>query len=462
MPGLPSDPPRRKPSQADQAALPPAELAGDRQLRITNVYATPWHASESIGHYDLPGYLQLGRLERYYSQSADQLPRILHRAELDPADLKFARWPGATRVTGARVWLFRLPSGQVVTALSVDARCAFIDTIDLLEDCYYCDILVGDQSLEQHVHEMAARLGADGSTARAFLSERHQIVFDHEPVIDGCEDLVQRMIYRADLPYRREYSAIRYPAELNRRPGWLTAVGPYVSVVCGHQGYVENTIFVSAVIQVAAAAQLRAIRHAAYADVRLFRNFESDTGGTKARRRTLERIADQLGDLELELSYSVEAAADLGLIIPSLRAESFHHALYDSIGLAGKATTVGRMLHRLGSAISAELTAIESIERRNDEGRRLRYAVAVGFVSAVAIPVGLILAFLGINARQVEGTRSMFSHHYIGIYLIVLAIMVLGAALALGLYAQQRRDARQHQVAAPRARWIPAREDHQG
>ena len=49
------------------------------------------------------------------------------------------------------------------------------------------------------------------------------------------------MIYRIDLPYRQEFSAIRYPAELNRRPGWLTAVGPYVSVVCGHQGYIDLT-----------------------------------------------------------------------------------------------------------------------------------------------------------------------------------------------------------------------------
>ena len=136
--------------------------------------------------------------------------------------------------------------------------------------------------------------------------------------------------------------------------------------------------------------------------MRLFRNLEAAGGTTRDRRRTLERIADQLGDLELELSYSVEASADLGLLVPSLRVESFHNALYESMSLASKAVTAGRMLQRLGSAISAELTAIESIERRADENRRVRYAVAVGFVSAVAIPASLILAFLGINASQVN------------------------------------------------------------
>jgi hypothetical protein len=141
-------------------------------------------------------------------------------------------------------------------------------------------------------------------------------------------------------------------------------------VVCGHSDFIENAVFLSAVHAVAAAAQLRAIRQAAYADVRLFRNVEAAGGTTRDRRRMLERIADQLGDLELELSYSVEASADLGLLVPSLRVESFHNALYESINLASKAVTAGRMLDRLGSAISAELTAIESIERRADENRR--------------------------------------------------------------------------------------------
>jgi hypothetical protein len=99
---------------------------------------------------------------------------------------------------------------------------------------------------------------------------------------------------------------------------------------------------------------------AAYADVRRFRTVEAAGGTTRDRRRMLERIADQLGDLELELSHSVEASAHLGLLVPSLRVESFHNALYASMSLASKAVTAGRMLERLASAIDAELTAIES------------------------------------------------------------------------------------------------------
>ena len=157
----------------------------------------------------------------------------------------------------------------------------------------------------------------------------------------------------------------------------------------------------------------------------------------------------------------MEASADLGLLVPSLRAGSFHQALYESMGMAGQAVTAGRMLQRLGSAIRAELTAIESIERRADENRRVRYAVAAGFVSAVAIPATLILAFLGINATQVRSTRSMFSHQYLGMYLTVAAVIALGIVLSLALYLQQRRDARHHRTSDARSRWTLAADEPQ-
>jgi hypothetical protein len=432
------------------------EIRDPRRVRVTNLYATPLHLADDATGRDLPDYLKLWRFEPFYRLSASQLPRVLLREELDTSLLRFQRWQLAGRITGARIWLFRLPSGQIVTAFSLDAHCELIDTISLLEDCYFCDVHIGEETVEEYVHAMATQLCADGGPDHSFLPERHQIVFDQVPAPNDCEDLVQRLIYRTDLPYRKEYSAIRYPRELNRRPGWLAAVGPYVSVVCGHPDFIENSIFLSAAQGVAASAQLRAIRHAAYADVQLFRSLEAAPGTTQARRRTLERIADQLGDLELELSYSVEATADLGLLVPSLRAESFHDALYDSMDLADKATTAGRMLSRLGAAIRAELTAIESIERRTDDNRRVRYAVAVGFVSAVAIPTSLILAFLGINASQVSGNLSMFSHHYLGMYLTVAAVVAMGAIVSLSLYARQRHEARDHRTPAQRSRWILA------
>jgi hypothetical protein len=457
VPGTSSEPRHRPARRTTPAVRRPAPGT----IRITSIYATPWHLPGAAGNGELPGHLQLWRFEQYYRLSADQLPAVLHQEPVDTSTLRFARWQHATALTGARAWLFALPSGQVVTALSLDMRCALIEVIDLLEDYYFADVHVGETTITEYARAIATQLGVVTTAGDEFLPERHEIVFDESPAADGTdgEDLIQRLIYRADQPYRREYSAIRYPAELNRRPGWLAAVGPYVSVVCGHPEFITNSIFVSAVQAVAAAAQLRAIRQAAHADVRQFRSSEATDGSTAARRRTLERIADQLGDLELELSYSVEATADLGLLVPSLRAESFHNALYESMGLADRAATAGRMLQRLAAAISAELTAIESAERRADDNRRLRYGVAIGFVSAVAVPTGLIFAFLSTSTSQVNRAWSMFSHHYLAMYLAVIAIMVIGGLLGVGLYIQQRRDTRQHRSPTERPRWIPVTDE---
>lgn len=204
---------------------------------------------------------------------------------------------------------------------------------------------------------------------------------------------------------------------------------------------------------VAAAARLREIRHAAYRDVRIFRNDGDARGSTRARRLVLEQIAGQLGDMELELSFSVEASADLGLLVPSLRAEGFHGALYESMGLADKAATAARMLQRLARAISAELTAIESIERRADEGRRFRWAVAVGFLSVVAVPAGLIFAFFAVNATQIHKNLSMFSSYYLPVYLAVFSLFVVGGLLLLVLYLRFRRAFRSIARSA-RTSWI--------
>jgi hypothetical protein len=418
-----------------------------------NVYATSWYLPGGAPDGDLAEDLPLWRYGQYYKISADQFPRIIAREAIESGALSFRRWKQAGSVTGGQVWLFAMPSGQVVAAVSVDSSCGLGDTIDLLEDGYFTDVDIGGEPEETVVNGLAERAGAQSAGVPGFLPERHQLVCTATPVGDEADDVVQRVIYRTNLAYRKQFSAIQYPAEMNRRDGWLAAVGPYVSVIGGHPEFIESSIFASAVQAVAACARLREIRQTAYRDVRLFRGGGQARGTTQERRRLLEQISGQLGDMELELSFSVEASADLGLLVPSLRAEGFHGALYESMGLADKAATTARMLSRLERAVAAELTAIESIESRADADRRLRWGVAIGFVSVVAVPAGLVLSFLGINASQVNPQRSMFDHRYLPMYLTVAGIVIVGALIAVMLYVQHRRGAQESQALAERAAW---------
>lgn len=409
--------------------------------RISNVYATPWLLPEGYGPLTSPAeYLRLGRVQRYYQIYADQLPRVLHSEPLDHTKLTFKRWTRKHRITAAHLWLFSTPSRQIVAALTLDTNLNVSETVELLEDCYYLDLQIGQTTLESHLHTLVTKFRVENHTDDIQLPpERHQLAYGAPLPTRDCEDLIQRIIYRQDLPYQKEFSVIRFPAELNRRPGNSVGIGPYVSAICGHQNDVENCALISAAQAVASAARLREIRQAAYDAVASLRYVEHGTIPTHSRRRILEDLADQLTNLELELSHSVEAPADIGLLVPSLRVDNYHTTLFETMNLSRRVDIAARMLERLDRAINSGLTAIQSAERRADENRRLRWSVAVGFVSTVAIPLTLILGYFGINTKDIQPRRSMFDGHYLPVYIGIGIIVVTGILTSLLLYLQQRR-----------------------
>lgn len=435
MPGPPTD---------SRPGVPPgaAPYANRSTIRITSVYGTPWRVAQGTSDpIPLTERLSFGRLSRLYRDTADQLPAVLSRRSIDPATVQSHRWQGDGMVSG-RLWLLSLPSAQVVAALSIDVACSLIGTIGLLEDCYELELAIGGMDLE---NVLAAEARAHGLWlgSSQLAAERHQLVFSKELAVDDPADLLQRVVYRADLPYRPEHSAIAYPPELNRRPGTTAAVGPYVTAFCGQQDYLENAAFVSAVQLVASAVRVREIRDTAHRDLRHLSRTGPVRHATRARRRMLERTADALTRLELDLSLAVEAPGDLSALVPSLRAVEYHRQVYTSAGLAERTATVSQMLRRLEGTIRSELTSIESVERRADENRRLRWAVAIGFVTSVAIPISLVLAFFGINASQVDADRSMFDGGYSGVYAGVGLLAIIAAGLALSLYLVQLRQRRE-------------------
>ncbi|MGW0731635.1 hypothetical protein [Streptomyces sp. NPDC002851] len=394
----------------------------------------------AVGDHDL----NLGRLATYYAKSHRQLPRVLRHEALDCTEVAGRRWRGATPVK-ARLWHFLLPSGQVLVALTLDVPSTLVEAIPLLEDLYYyAHIECAGQPLERLAAERIGCTPNGDGEIPGFLPERHQLAFRTVDIPDQVpnEDTVQRVIYRTDLPYRPQHSAIRYPLELNRRPTTIGALGPYVSLICGHQDYIENCILLSGVQAVGSAARLREIREVVYGYVNRFRHRTAAQGGIRTRRSALEEISDGLSQLELELSFSVEAGGDIGMLVPALRVESFHQAIFAAMGLTERSATIGQMLQRLGNAISAELTSVESIEQRAADRRRVRTVVAVTFVTTVSGTLGLLFGFFGINARQVDEQRSMFDDHYAPIYLLIATILACAIVIFGGMRLQERWEQR--------------------
>jgi hypothetical protein len=109
VPGTSSEPPPRR--TRTRRAGPATSRSVPDPVRVTNVYATPWHLADGTTS-ELPGYLPLSRFEQYYRRSADQLPAALHRDTLDPAPLRFQRWQHAAQLTAAEMWVV-LPDGRL-------------------------------------------------------------------------------------------------------------------------------------------------------------------------------------------------------------------------------------------------------------------------------------------------------------------------------------------------------------
>lgn len=441
-------------TRSDGQPAPFAPFVSRGLTRLTTIYATSWQCDPGeLEQVARPAgeFLGLGRLADFYDVSQRQLPRVIDRLGLPAESLAFQRWQEKDPVEGIRAWYFSLPSQQLLVALSVDVAIPMVGTIPLLEDLYYGTVTIDDQPLAAWAGSLAnQRWHCTGAGSR-FEPEVHQLVYTgvthSEDVPD--EDQIQRTIYRADLPCRPQFSSIRYPVELNRRPTTVGALGPYVSVIVGHQDYVENAILLSAVQTVGSSVRLRQIRERAYDCVRTFRASSEGTPPTRQRRLALEDIADSLVDLELELSFSVEATRDLGMLVPSLRVESYHDALCESTDLTHRAQTTGHMLERLRNAIAAELTSVQSTENRADDARRVRTVAAVTFVTTVGGTLSLLFGFFGINATQVNGARSIFDGRYLPIYLLIGGLILSALGIFAVMRAQERRHTHHRRLATP-------------
>jgi hypothetical protein len=163
---------------------------------------------------------------------------------------------------------------------------------------------------------------------------------------------------------------------------------------------------------VGTASRFQQIWQEAYRQVRRFQVDKQAKVAGKQERKDLETLADEMGNLELDLAFSVETAADLGLRIPSSQIDSFHEDLYEVMQIRTRANTVSQMFIRLGGSIRSELTAIESRETQKEEARRIRSALAFGALSFIVVPISFVIGFFGINARQIHQDQSMWNWHY--------------------------------------------------
>ncbi|MGW1553147.1 hypothetical protein [Streptomyces sp. NPDC002346] len=81
---------------------------------------------------------------------------------------------------------------------------------------------------------------------------------------------------------------------------------------------------------------------------------------------------------------------------------------------------------------------MESAEQRAGDRRRIRTVVAVTFVTTVTDTLSLLFGFFGVNAQQVDQSRSMFDDSYAPIYALIAFILASSLAIFGGMRLHER------------------------
>jgi len=425
--------------------------------RLTTLYAidtlAPWRSflDEQTGDCSgVAGHLRFGRLSAHYREAESQFPHVLACQEHIRCRVEGPRQDEEVKVARCRTWLFRVPHGGLVAGLTLDFDGALRDSISLLEDAYYGETRIGEQGILDVLRAAVTSGLRPYLEDASFSTHGHQLLFvssagsDLVRIEDGRReldhDLIRRVIYRYDVPYREDSGLIRFPAEVNRGMRSLVACGPYFSIFVGQQDYVENSALVAAIQLVGSSALLSETRRHAYAALTSLRGLhtaidETDDVDYRGVRRSLADLSERVGRLELDLSFGIEAYHEVAALVPSLRVSGLHRELFEAAALPDQSGSISQMLDRLSRAVAAEAASVISAERSRDERRRLVWGVAIGFASFVAIPLTLIFSFFAVATTDISRKTSLLDiGRYKWFYATIGGVMLVTLCLALAAW----------------------------
>lgn len=313
----------------------------------------------------------------------------------------------------------------------------------------------------------------DGSAQLRFGRDVHQMVCLGGSLLDaalevgdsgGVPPLVADLIYRGTLRSARGL-VVRTPRVLNHPGHRAVAHSRGVSVVAGWGEAVENALSTGAVMLVSALGVLRRARHAAF-DA-LSQDEHTMLLSTSDARTLVSQLSAQLNELQLDLSFGVEAYID-SLVIPEVVVESFLVSLRDGMGLTDALGNTSRMLDRLQSVISTRVSALTAAAQEQDEQRQRVISLVIAAGSLIALPPGLLLAFFGVNALDVDENASILDlERYWPAYLLAWLPFVLLVMLGFLPLRRLRSDSAQLRIHSRRPRrWLrpaePTSPDRQG
>lgn len=427
-------------------------------MRIISVFATAYHyrlRDERLWGYrhrrpaDLTQQIDLGQWADFYRLTQQQLVEVLSVTRVTAGSLGLPpRSDGDVepdpQITDAVLWLFLLPSDEIVAALGVtldvpaDGAHAR-PVIRVLAACSAASVTIDGAPLGDRVAaavKAATDDQADQDEASVLTIERHQLV-----LLPQTGRSLSHLLVPAVLGVHHPETAPQpdRPDDLNQG-GQAAALTARVTILHGYPGPAENVLLLAAVQSVATAARLRRLWFRLGEVIREFRDNRQTVIVGIQQRSDFEVLMDKVGYLELDFGYSVEYQSQISRLAPSEFMRSYHTALVDQLELVEQAATISRLFDRVSRSVSAEMTAIEIRERRARDAAEVRGNLPRLVLTSIGLPLGFLFLFFGINGTQVDPARSILDvHYYAWAYGVAAVLAAAPTLLAAVLSALRRR-----------------------
>ena len=390
----------------------------------------------------------LGRFAHHIEATASLLPRVTATAGIEPGQFRLAAERFGVRVARITAALATTPRRDGL--LFLDMELAGQPTAAEVAGFLYAtwrrrsELRVGDTAL---LDWLADRLGLvrTGGNPLTFGQNLHQCVFAGGRLARGLlrrnrkagtssPDVIS-VVFRGTMSVKRGTDlGIRRPVALNNPGETMVAHGRGVSLIAGWTEPVENAFGVAAAGLVNAAAVVTRVRLQSFEALRV--NEASAATSVPEIRALIADLSDRLDQLRLDLSFGIEAYADV-VLIPELLVESYHSSLRHAAALAESMANTSRIVDRVAAVIDSRHALLSESVLAYTERRDKIFAGAIAIGSLLALPPTLLLAYFGTNSTNVNQHLSIFDVRHYGIAYLVAWLPFL--ALVGGAAVMRRR-----------------------
>jgi len=283
-----------------------------------------------------------------------------------------------------------------------------------------------------------SHVGTDEDKPLSFGQNVHQCVFaggrfarrllrDNRNPDRVSPDLIT-IVFRGTIAANRGSRLdIRRPPALNNPGESLVAHGRGVSLITGWTEPVENAFGIAAAGLVNAAGVVSRVRRQSLEALTI----DDESGATKAAdvRDLITDLTERLNQLRLDLSFGIEAYADM-ILIPELLIESYHSSLRSVASLRESLANTSRIVDRVAAVIESRHATLEASVQAYTERRDKALAALVAIGSLLALPPTLLLAYFGTNSTNVDARFSIFDLRHYGVAYLVVWLPFIALAVA--------------------------------